>query len=79
MYWQTFLVMNLKQTEQRLYKSWKIVRLINLLQDRLEEIREKIRSKGKNFYSTFLKYRDTMEVIKNRIEALRNAYMQINL
>ena len=71
--------MDLKQTEERLYKSWRIVRLINLLQERLEEIRDKIRSKGKKFYYTLLKYRDMMEVIKNRIEALRSAYMQINL
>jgi len=71
--------MDLKQTEERLYKSWRIVRLINLLQDRLEEIREKIRSKDKKFYYTFLKYRDAMEIIKNRIEALRSAYIEINL
>ena len=71
--------MELIETEKRLYKSWRIVRLINILEERIKEIQEIIRSKGKHFYITLLKYRDLMAVSRNRIENLRSAYISLNV
>jgi len=71
--------MELIETEKRLYRSWRIVRLINILQQRIKEMQELIRSKGKYFYVTLLKYRDLIEVSKNRIETLKSAYIDLNV